>query len=231
MTPPPVAPHPAPHPAPQTAPHPQTDGARPLTAETVQALNALCDRAEDADDRTPLVLRVTGAPDGTPQAPLPLVNKWERALRRLERLDRPTVALATGDCGGTALDLLLATDHRIATPGTRLLPATGPAGVWPGMALYRLAHQAGVAAVRGTALFGTPLDTARAHALHLLDRVTDDPAAALAELTAALGDTTDTAVRRQLLTDAATTGFDEALGRHLAACDRMLRRTPAEIAP
>jgi isomerase DpgB len=202
------------------------DGTQPLTVETVQALNALCDQAEDADHGAPLVVRVTGAPDGTPQAPLPLVNKWERALRRLERLDQPTVTLAVGDCGGTALELLLATDHRIAAPGTRLLPAAGPAGVWPGMALYRLVNQAGVAAARRTVLFGTALDAEQALALHLLDQVTDDPSAALAAVTAVEG----TAIRRQLLLDAATTSFEEALGRHLAACDRVLRRTPAEVA-
>lgn len=105
----------------------------------MQALNALCDRAEDADGHAPVVLRVSGAPTGpTATPPLPLVNKWERALRRLERLDRPTVALVGGDtggdCGGTAVEALLATDYRIAHPATRLLPpaartASGPA--WP----------------------------------------------------------------------------------------------------
>ncbi|MGF1425448.1 enoyl-CoA-hydratase DpgB [Kitasatospora sp. LaBMicrA B282] len=208
------------------------DGRAPLSPDTVAALNALCDRAEDAaahadahaQAHAPVVLTVTGAPTVAPAGPLPLVNKWERALRRLERLDAPTVALVTGDCGGVALEALLATDLRIARPGTRLLPAAGPRGVWPGMALYRLANQIGVAATRRTVLLGTPVTAERAVTLGLLDELAEDPAAALADLAATLTGTGEgPAIRRQLLLDATTTSFEEALGRHLAACDRTLR--------
>nr|WP_280692152.1 enoyl-CoA-hydratase DpgB [Kitasatospora sp. GAS204B] len=209
------------------------DGAQPLSAETVQALNALCSQAEDGVLGTALVLRVGGVPATGPTEPpaLALVNKWERALRRLERLDLPTIALATGDCGGTALEALLATDHRIADPATRLLPA-GADGVWPGMALYRLVHQAGVAPARRSVLFGTAIPAERALALHLLDQLADDPSAALAatvdSLTTAAG--AGLGIRRQLMHDAATTSFEEALGRHLAACERLLRRTATGVA-
>jgi isomerase DpgB len=34
----------------------------------------------------------------------------------------------------------------------------------------------------------------------------------------------ETALRRQLLIEAGSAGYDEALGIHLAACDRELRR-------
>ncbi|MFJ2193368.1 enoyl-CoA-hydratase DpgB [Kitasatospora sp. NPDC087861] len=210
------------------------DGGRPLSPETVQALNALCDRAEDADGHAPVVLRVSGAPTApTATPPLTLVNKWERALRRLERLERPTVALVGGDtggdCGGTAVEALLTTDYRIAHPATRLLPPAGPDGVWPGMALHRLANQAGAAATRQVVLFGTAVPTWQALTMHLLDELADDPAAALADaadLLAAAGP--GLSIRRQLMLDATTTGHEEALGRHLAACDRVLRRAAAE---
>jgi len=211
------------------------DGARPLSAETVQALNELCGQAEDAAVRTPLVLRVGGAPiPATVPAPplaLALVNKWERALRCLERLDLPTVALVSGDCGGVALEVLLATDHRIAAPGSRLLLPAEADGVWPGMALYRLANQAGIAATRQAVLFGGALPAERALALHLLDRIADDPSAALADTAEALIAASDgIAIRRQLMLDAGTTSFEEALGRHLAACDRLLRRAATAAA-
>ena len=71
-----------------------------------------------------------------------LVSKWERGLRRLERLDMTTVAMATGDCGGLALDALLATDYRVATSDVRLLVPVAGGATWPGMAIYRLAQQA-----------------------------------------------------------------------------------------
>ncbi|GAB2727290.1 enoyl-CoA-hydratase DpgB [Kitasatospora kifunensis] len=212
------------------------DGARPLSAEAVQSLNELCAQAEDALLGTPVVLRVSGAPAAAavptlPTAPLALVNKWERALRRLERLDVPTVALATGDCGGTALEALLATDYRIADPATRLLPGDAD-GVWPGMALYRLTNQAGLAATRRSVLFGTAIPAEHALTLHLLDQLADDPSAALATIADTLTATAGAglAIRRQLMHDAATTSFEEALGRHLAACDRVLRQATAEVA-
>lgn len=241
---------PAPDLAPDLALLITLDGTEPLTPRTVQAVNSLCERAEDADARGPVVLAVSGAPaPGTaPGGPLPLVNKWERALRRLERLDLPTVTLVTGDCGGVALEALLATDVRIAQPGTRLRPPVGPQGAWPGMALYRLANQLGVAAARRTVLFGTPVPAERALALGLLDELAEDPALALADLAdrldavagagagvvagagaaATAGAGEGTAIRRQLMLDATTTSFEEALGRHLAACDRVLRATTAE---
>jgi isomerase DpgB len=209
------------------------DGSQPLTLDTVKLLNELCDRAEDAvgaRDYAPLVLRLSGAPTAPAAPPLPLVNKWERALRRLERLDVPIVALAEGDLGGIALEVLLAADYRIATPDARLLPPVAADGVWPGMALYRLANQAGILATRRAVLFGTAIDAEQALAMQLIDQLADDPAAALVAsaqpLLAAAG--SGLAIRRQLMLDAGTTSFEEALGRHLAACDRVLRQAAVE---
>ncbi|GAA4212209.1 enoyl-CoA-hydratase DpgB [Microbispora amethystogenes] len=212
------------------------DGALPLSAGLVEAVQTLCDAAEDHADPGPVVIALSGVPDGaasgTTFGPAPggldigLVSKWERALRRLERLPVRTCAVVLGDCGGTALEVLLATDLRVATPGARLVvPAYGDA-VWPGMALYRLTQQAGVGGVRRAVLGGAPISAERALALHLLDGLSDDPAAALAALTDDLPGR-DLAIRRQLMFDAARTSFEDALGTHLAACDRALRRSAA----
>ncbi|MGW4276758.1 enoyl-CoA-hydratase DpgB [Streptomyces seoulensis] len=216
------------HPASEEIPL-RIDGQQPLSAETVAAVAAVCDAAEDLDGRASLVVRVSGVPRGPWPGDLTvsLVSKWERVLRRLERLPAPTVAVADGDCGGPALDVLLATDHRIATGSMRLvLPLEGGA-TWPGMALYRLAgHGANAAPIRRAVLYGTPVDATDALALHLIDQLTDDVPDALrlaAERAAAVSGT-ELAIRRQLLHDAAATSFEEALGVHLAACDRALRR-------
>jgi isomerase DpgB len=124
-----------------------------------------------------------------------------------------------------ALEALLATDYRVAGEGLRLLVPADRDGAWPGMAVYRLANQVGVAGARRSVLFGTPIAAAEALALRLVDEVVPDPAARLAELAGSLG--TRPAILRRLMLDATTTSFEDALGSHLAACDRVLRRAGA----
>ncbi|MFF7474790.1 enoyl-CoA-hydratase DpgB [Streptomyces sp. NPDC008092] len=210
------------------------DGSRPLSAGAVHDLGVLCDRAEDRSAGGVVTLRVSGAP-----APgwaeglgVGLVTKWERALRRLERLPAATVALATGDCGGLALDTFLAADIRIATPDARFLVPFDGEATWPGMAAFRLVRLAGAARVRRAVLFGHPIGAAEALELRIADELADDPDAAAAVAEQLIEDLSgkELAIRRQLLFDAAVTGFEEALGRHLAACDRALRRNAAEEA-
>jgi isomerase DpgB len=207
------------------------DGTTPVSVTTVAAVQAFCDKAEDHTGPGAAVIEVSGVPDGTPRDDLSvgLVSKWENALRRLERLPVATVAVATGHCGGAALDALLATDFRIATPDLRLLVDVDGDATWPGMALFRLTRQAGVARIRRAVLLGTPIDADEALALGLVDELADDPAAALAALnehTAPLSGK-ELAIRRQLMFNASSASFEDVLGAHLAACDRALRRKAA----
>ncbi|MFD3656605.1 enoyl-CoA-hydratase DpgB [Streptomyces sp. NPDC058620] len=207
----------------------RVDGRQALSTETVAAVAAACDRAEDQGGRAKVIVHVSGEPEG-PRArdlTVSLVNKWEQALRRMERLPATTIAVAAGDCGGVALDAFLAADYRIATRSVRLMVPVEDGATWPGMALYRLAkHGSNAAAIRRAVLFGTPVEAADGLALNLVDEVVDDPAKAVAIAAERAGAVAgaELAIRRQLLLDAPTTSFEEALGVHLAACDRALRR-------
>jgi isomerase DpgB len=209
----------------------QIDGRRPLSADSVAAIAAVCDSAEDLGGRGIVVVQVSGAPVGSWASDLDvaLVSRWERGLRRLERLPAVTIAVATGDCGGLALDALLATDYRIAATSVRLLVPVEAGATWPGMALYRLCDQASAAAIRRAVLFGAPIDADDALALHLVDELADDPVSALAAAAGLAGafSGSELAIRRQLMLDASAVSFEDALGRHLAACDRELRRISA----
>lgn len=225
----------------QAPPTLDLDGTQPLTPATVRAVAELCDRAEDTatgtvtgtagggpDGAAVVTLRVTGAPgpgwaDGVDVS---LVTKWERVLRRFERLPLATAAVAAGDCGGTALDAFLAADLRVALPGTRLLVPRDATATWPGMAGYRLVQLAGPARARRAVLFGRPITADRALDLGIVDEIAEDQAAAAAVTAEPAGGLSgqELAIRRQLLFDAATTSFEDALGAHLAACDRALRR-------
>src|SRR5438128_1486529 len=97
------------------------DGRRPLSAASVEELAGLCDRAEDHREPGPVTAHVTGVPPAgwAKDVTVGLVTRWERVVRRFERLRRVTVAVASGDCAGIALDVLLAADVRIVAPGTR----------------------------------------------------------------------------------------------------------------
>lgn len=208
------------------------DGRHQLSAASIAALQAICDRAEDLGGHTRVIVHVTGAPQPPKRGDLTvtLVSRWERALQRLERIPAVTIAVADGDCGGPALDTLLATDYRIATTSMRLLVPSYGGATWPGMALYRLARQTCVSAIRLTALFGSPIEAHEALSTRLVNRVTDDVDSALAEARELTRFFTgsELAIRRRLVLDALEVGFDDALGSHLAACDRMLRRSASE---
>jgi isomerase DpgB len=207
----------------------RVDGSRPLSTETVAELGAACGRAEDGDTSGVVLICVSGVPG--PQWPsglsVALVSKWERELRRLERLPAVTIAVADDDCGGPALDALLATDYRIMPAWAKLVVPVVAGVSWPGMALYRLARQAaGAAHARRAALFGMPIGAATAQAMGVIDEVTDNATISLerAMEVAAAAEGTELAIRRQLVLEAPTTTFEDALGIHLAACDRALRR-------
>ncbi|MFE6049920.1 enoyl-CoA-hydratase DpgB [Kitasatospora sp. NPDC056446] len=211
----------------------RVDGRREISAELADAVSALCEEAESsgADLAT---LYVSGAPTReavAKVADVAVVTKWERAVRRFERIRLPTLAVARGECGGAALDLLLAADVRVAAPDLRLLPSFHGPDVWPGMAAFRLVQQLGLAGARRTVLFGVPITAREALERRLVDQVSRDPlrtAAAAARLLRRLSGP-ELAIRRQLAFDAEWMSFEDALGPHLAACDRALRRArPAD---
>jgi isomerase DpgB len=212
----------------------QLDPAAPLSGGLADQVAAACAVAEE--EQTPLLVRLPGAdPDELRLDGLDVhtVTRWERTVRRLEQLPVVTLTVADGVCQGPALDLLLATDHRIAAPDTRLRVVLINGSTWPGMSLYRLAHQLGLARARQAALFGVGLPARQAADWGLLDEVVADieagTRAALARLSGING--REFAIRRRLLAEAPSTTFDDALGAHLAACDRTLRLAGGAASP
>ncbi|MFV2104389.1 enoyl-CoA-hydratase DpgB [Micromonospora sp. LOL_024] len=192
-------------------------------------VDALCRQVGERGGQHVVVLRLAGVPADSswPGAvEVQQVNRWERALRRLERLTAANIGVAEGTCGGPALDLLLAADYRIATADLRLLLPVNEAHFWPGMAMYRLVAQLGMCRARQLVLWGHEILADRALATGLVDEVARDPEEAVQAATVFLGRLSgrELAVRRQLLLEAHSTSYEEALGAHLAACDRELRR-------
>lgn len=199
-----------------------------LTELTAQ-LNDICEQAED---RTHGIIILE-----FPSRPLDLVawpgrigiqdvNRWERAVRRLERLAALIIAVASGSTDGPALDLLVATDYRIATPNFRLYIPINDGHVWPGMAIHRLVNQVGVTRGRQLLMGGHEITAQRAFDIGLIDEISDVTLDAVRVAVSRLYpmSSTEISIRRQLLLEATTTTFEDAIGTHLAACDRELRR-------
>jgi isomerase DpgB len=211
------------------------DSTGALSSALIAAMNQMCDDVEDAGGNSVVVLHLGSAADAGATVSWPgepdihLVTRWERALRRMERLTAVTIAAVHGVCAGPAFEALLAADYRIVARDLRIsLPLDSGAG-WPGMVIHRLANQLGVAKARHLVLFATEVTAGKAEQIGLVDEVVDDVtatvAARIAELSEMAG--TELAIRRRLLLEATSTSFDDALGAHLAACDRTLRTSQA----
>ena len=152
------------------------------------------------------------------------VSRWEKALRRVEKLDVATVAQVEADVTGTGMSLILLADYRISLkPLTFGLKTDGY--ILPGMVIHRLAHQIGGAHARKMVLLGQAVDAEFLLQLGLIDQIVAAPNQAVADLVESLEQSviTDIAVRRRLLLECLHQSYDEALGTHLAASDRMLR--------
>ncbi|MFI0712161.1 enoyl-CoA-hydratase DpgB [Streptomyces inhibens] len=201
----------------------ELDG-RASLPELTALLHQACDQAEDGRHTAALLLKLSNPGVWRDDLGIHAVNRWERAVRRFELLGALTVCTVDGTCGGAALDVFLAADRRIAGSGLRIMLHDRHGMPWPGMTLYRLAHQAGAAQARRLLLRGDGPDAEAAFALGLVDEISDDPARAEAVL-GELGRvrSTELAICRRLLLEAMTTSYEDAIGPHLAACDRSQR--------
>lgn len=157
------------------------------------------------------------------------VGRWEKAVRRLERLAAVTLAVGSGHCGGPATDLLLVSDYRLVGDDFVLLVPVNDGHFFPSMTTYRLIQELSGAAVRQLVLWGSDVSAAQAVGWGLVDRVVEEPElptarAAAEQLLRLQGGAPELRLRRRLMAEDRHSGYDEALGVHLAACDRELRR-------
>lgn len=206
-----------------------------LTADSVigsrliDEVNLACDQAQDAAPGSALVVKLAPGAGVVARAgdhaELHMLNQWERALQRIEKVPVPTVAVVDGHCFGLMTEILLTTDFRIASADSRIGLAELGQAPWPGMAIHRLVAQIGGAHARAAVLLGTNWDAEAALAVGLVNKVSKDVDACVAAHVrfCAHASVADLGIRRRLLLEATSSTHDEALGAHLAACDRALR--------
>ena len=116
------------------------------------------------------------------------VNGWERALHLIERSSAATVALFGRQVGGSALEVGLACDFRIADQGCQVIWHNVGA-VWPSTALFRLVRLIGPAQTIRLTLLGEPVHADAALVSGLVDVITDDPEAEVETLRSGDGQT------------------------------------------
>lgn len=177
------------------------------------------------DDPADLVLAVRGRTAEVAGADVADWTRWEKAVRRLERLPRVTVGAVDGTVTGPAFGLLLALDLVVATPRTVLTCLDVPAGRLPGMAVHRLAKYVGLGHAKRIVLAGRPLPAAEALRLGIVGEVSADPAQAAGRwLEPGGADRARAAyLSRRLLEESYAHSFEDALGGMLAAQERALR--------
>jgi isomerase DpgB len=154
------------------------------------------------------------------------VSRWERVLRRVERANAITVTLVEHACSALALELLLVSDRRLASSDFSVQCARTGKEVWPSMALYRLTREMGASRARKILLEHLKMSAQKAVELQIVDKIVNDEVtdAVCSEYLLHYAVAEGFPVCRRLMQDCLSTDFDDALGTHLAACDRVLRR-------
>jgi enoyl-CoA hydratase/carnithine racemase len=97
----------------------------------------------------------------------------ERAFRRLEMMDKITIAVLHGYCLGGGVQLAVSCDIRVAGTDCRIgLPAVNE-GLFPGMAPFRLPRLIGLGSARRLILSGEMIGADEALRLGLVDHVVE----------------------------------------------------------
>lgn len=195
--------------------------------ELTARINKICQQAEETQamlniNLTDCSLNIADLPNSIQ---IQDINRWEQAIRQVERLPGLVLAVACGSLNGPAFELFLAADYRIVRTNARFNLPNNQGQIWPGMMMHRLVHQIGMTRCRQLFLGIQNLTPDYALSIGLIDNISDDTeiVSIVASRLSSISNK-EFAIQRQLMLEALTTPFEEALGTHLAACDRELRR-------
>lgn len=161
-----------------------------LNRQTLETLDAAFADAALADDVRVVILTgagpkafVAGADIAEMNGLTPVQGRdfslvGQQLMRRIERLNKPVIAMVNGFALGGGMELAMACHLRIAADSAKVGQPEINLGLVPGFGgTQRLLRLAGRAAALELCLLGAPIDAARAQQLGLLNRVV--PAAEL----------------------------------------------------
>ncbi len=161
-----------------------------LNRETLEALDAAFAAANQAQDVRVVILTGAGPKAFVAGADIAQMNGLspvqgrdfsllgQRLMRRIERLNKPVIAMINGFALGGGMELAMACHLRIAADSAKVGQPEINLGLLPGFGgTQRLLRLAGRAAALELCLMGAPIDAVRAQQLGLVNRVV--PAAEL----------------------------------------------------
>lgn len=208
-----------------------------ISVQMLADLTDLMELLEDADDVAVVVLRGSDGTfccgidlrDFTPGKPPDIYgfNKWEKMCRRLERLNKITIAMVEGECVGGGLQLALVCDARIAERSASFQLNEVKLGFLPGLATFRLAKYIGLGRAKHIILTGKRLSAGEALELGLIDRIAE-PGQLEQTLEAMIEEfmpfhPVSLELARRLLNESYATSYEDFVGHFLAAQHRAIR--------
>lgn len=205
------------------------DASREITDLTAELQNLL--RSWEQDDALEVVVvEVHGGGEVSPGLALPSLNRWEKTLRRFERLPFVTATYLSADISAFGSDLFFAGSLRFVRQDTTLaLPAVN-GSLLPTMTVHRLVRDHGTGVARDLLLKGAQVITARTLVESGVASWAGDLGDVLSQLEglySARAGLSSYAVVRNLIEDATVLSYEELLGASLAATDKALRANRA----
>lgn len=208
-----------------------------INMRVVRDLTRVCDHLEDESACRVVVFQGQGDAfcrgidfeEFRPDAPMDIhgFNKWEQVCVRIERLPKITIAALHGAVTGGGVQLALVCDARIAAPDVQLQLNEVGLGFLPGMATFRLSKYVGLGHAKRLIMQRSVVHAEEARELGLVDAVTDDLAADLAQTIARFQPIHPVVIElaRRLLNESYATSFEDAIGNFLAAQHRAITQT------
>jgi enoyl-CoA hydratase/carnithine racemase len=213
-----------------------------LTDELSDALAAELERAATYDDVRVVVLRGAGrafcagadisAADGPMKLDVRALDRANRIVRAVTRLDQPVVSVVQGAAAGVGCSIVLASDLAVAGESATFLLAFARIGLMPdGGSSASVAASVGRARAMRMALLAEPLTGREAYDAGLVSHLAEDDAldAVAAEVVARLaeGAPLAQAATKRAVNAATFTGLDDALERERTGQTMLLRTRDA----
>jgi isomerase DpgB len=196
-------------------------------SECIQQVQTFCDEVESSSEDIIMSFELYTMNEGWLPSQIKemsqMYSKWEKCVARLEKIKNMKIVSCPNNVSQMALEFLMVADYRIVGVKSNLKLVTEQLGIVPTTALYRATKLLGTQLAKRIFLFGQAVDATEGVKLGIYDECTQDTEVAEGKLIDSMSEDVMNlfSVRRRLIEDSHNLTIHEALGAHLAACDRL----------